>query len=807
MSAPTIDLPALPPVARPMLAWTARATQTAISALVAFTLLALARWTLTDSVVPWDSKNQFYPMVRFLADSLAEGEIPLWNPYHFSGYPTVADPQSGLFTPTLLLLAWLRPGFSTRMFDVWIMLHLLFGGLAILGLFRRRGWGAAGAVLAGMVFMLGGSAAARLQHTGMIISYAILPAAWWALEVALERRSVGAAIAFALLAATMALGRDQVAFLGCLLFLCLLAWECWRSPAPPRWLLSRLPLLLLSGSLGAAILAVPALLTLQLLHASNRPGFAFGVAAAGSLSPINFVTLFSANFLGTLNADYSYFGPGYATSDAPDWTDRAINYLFIGALPSLLIGWHGLACGRFAATALRAIAVLGVVALFYALGSHTPLFAPIFDHLPGIALYRRPADATFLLNLACAMAAGYLLHRYVVSGLPRPALRLGAWPARLLMLGAVATILVLIADALLFSAARGHLDASARSLGLAMLAAAAGAALLVLGARRGSRPLAAALFAAAAGAELLANNAATGINAEPSSRYALFDAPTPAEAAALNTLRGELDARHDEGGRPRVEIVGLPGLWMNGAMVLRLEDTLGYNPLRIIDYARAVGVGDNAGDIDLRHFPDSFRSYQGRLASLLGLEYLVFDRPLSRLPRQVPRPSHATLIFSSDAIYIYKLGPAAPRASFATRLRLVDTEAALDGEDLPDFDRVHEALVDVASLQQMSADYAAHEGGGVPAEANSDIDIAAYHNNRVVIDVDTDQAGMLVLHDLYYPGWQASVDGQRKPLLRANLLFRGVELARGHHVVQFDFRPFSVENLLAAWRAITAPGG
>ena len=33
-------------------------------------LLAASRWILTDTVVPWDSKNQFYAFFRFLASSI-----------------------------------------------------------------------------------------------------------------------------------------------------------------------------------------------------------------------------------------------------------------------------------------------------------------------------------------------------------------------------------------------------------------------------------------------------------------------------------------------------------------------------------------------------------------------------------------------------------------------------------------------------------------------------------------------------------------------------------------------------------------
>ncbi len=62
--------------------------------------------------------------------------------------------------------------------------------------------------------------------------------------------------------------------------------------------------------------------------------------------------------------------------------------------------------------------VLGA-AILYALGRYTPLFAPIFDHFPGVDLYRRPADATFVINIGLALTAGYLVHRYVTEGAPR----------------------------------------------------------------------------------------------------------------------------------------------------------------------------------------------------------------------------------------------------------------------------------------------------------------------------------------------------------------------------------------------------
>jgi uncharacterized membrane protein YfhO len=61
--------------------------------------------------------------------------------------------------------------------------------------------------------------------------------------------------------------------------------------------------------------------------------------------------------------------------------------------------------------------------------------------------------------------------------------------------------------------------------------------------------------------------------------------------------------------------------------------------------------------------------------------------------------------------------------------------------------------------------------------------------------VDSLQPGILVLHEAYYPGWFVEVDGQPARLLRANVLFRGVEVNEGRHNVVFHFAPFSLANL------------
>ena len=288
--------------------WSRAETLACVGGLTLFAVLYASVWKATGSVVPWDSKNQFYAVFRFLGDALAHGSVPLWNPYYFSGYPSVADPQSLVFTPTMLLLAWIDPYASMEVFDAAIFAHLILGGIGVLALFRRRGWSCLGALLASLIFVSGGPAASRLQHTGMIISYGFIPVAMWALEIALERASVRYGVLFAALFCCMAIGRDQVAFLACLMLVGCAAAHTAAAPSPLGYLRSRALVLTAIALVVMALLGPPCLLTLQFLASSNRPDFPFDTAAAGSLAPANFITLFAPNFFGSLNWTYDYWG-------------------------------------------------------------------------------------------------------------------------------------------------------------------------------------------------------------------------------------------------------------------------------------------------------------------------------------------------------------------------------------------------------------------------------------------------------------------------------------------------------------------
>lgn len=64
-----------------------------------------------------------------------------------------------------------------------------------------------------------------------------------------------------------------------------------------------------------------------------------------------------------------------------------------------------------------------------------------------------------------------------------------------------------------------------------------------------------------------------------------------------------------------------------------------------------------------------------------------------------------------------------------------------------------------------------------------------YEPNRVTIRSSQNTEGMLVLLDSYFPGWKVEVDGREQKLYRANHFFRAVKLGPGSHKIEFSFEP------------------
>jgi hypothetical protein len=69
--------------------------------------------------------------------------------------------------------------------------------------------------------------------------------------------------------------------------------------------------------------------------------------------------------------------------------------------------------------------------------------------------------------------------------------------------------------------------------------------------------------------------------------------------------------------------------------------------------------------------------------------------------------------------------------------------------------------------------------------------IKKYLPDEVAIEVNS-EGGLLVLSDLYYPGWKARVNGRDEPVVRSFGVLRGVPVGKGRSEVLFSYRPMSL---------------
>jgi hypothetical protein len=71
------------------------------------------------------------------------------------------------------------------------------------------------------------------------------------------------------------------------------------------------------------------------------------------------------------------------------------------------------------------------------------------------------------------------------------------------------------------------------------------------------------------------------------------------------------------------------------------------------------------------------------------------------------------------------------------------------------------------------------------------VEMTTYENTVVEIEVVSASAGYVVLNDVWHPWWHATVDGKATDVLKANVMFRAVQVPAGRHVVRFEFQPLA----------------
>ncbi|HLC30910.1 MAG TPA: YfhO family protein, partial [Dehalococcoidia bacterium] len=120
-----------------------------------------------------DMVLQNFGWKELIKSTLLQGQLPLWNPYVFTGMPLLAAGQGAALYPPAALLFTLLP--IAQAYVWFTALHLLLGGLFTYFYLRVIGAGRWGALLAAAAFSLSGFLVVSFQWPQMVGAAVWLP--------------------------------------------------------------------------------------------------------------------------------------------------------------------------------------------------------------------------------------------------------------------------------------------------------------------------------------------------------------------------------------------------------------------------------------------------------------------------------------------------------------------------------------------------------------------------------------------------------------------------------------------------------
>ncbi len=92
----------------------------------------------------------------------------------------------------------------------------------------------------------------------------------------------------------------------------------------------------------------------------------------------------------------------------------------------------------------------------------------------------------------------------------------------------------------------------------------------------------------------------------------------------------------------------------------------------------------------------------------------------------------------------------------------------------------------------VASDTASDAGHVSPSADARSVKLLSYEPNKLTYEVNSPKGGVIVFSEIYYPGWQAFIDGEEVPIGRADYILRAMNVPAGKHTVEFTFDPVSL---------------
>lgn len=217
-----------------------------------------------------------------------------------------------------------------------------------------------------------------------------------------------------------------------------------------------------------------------------------------------------------------------------------------------------------------------------------------------------------------------------------------------------------------------------------------------------------------------------------------------------------------------------------------LQNIEGYDALYQKRYGELIKAGSTGGVSPLDRSVvqlDKHGKYANALINLLGVRIMLHRLSDGRNPWAYPvweYPSYSS-IYKDNDFEIFENSKAVSKAQLISRdIVKKDSQDILSTLFSASFDPAKSVVLETTPVIP-------------PQEGKGTVAITSYTPNYVNLDTDSPVAKMLVLQDTFENGWKAYVDGKLVPILRANYDFRAVSLPAGKHHVQFRYQPRGIQ--------------
>jgi len=711
----------------------------------------------------FDVLRQLYPWKILGIDQFRSGNIPLWNPYNFSGAPLLANFQSALFYPLNVVYSFLPWVFA------WSILVIIQPFLALFFTFfyaRKIGLSRLGSVFSAVSFAFSSFMTVWLEYNtiGHVILW--LPLILLSIENLLLQKEIKWILLFVFsLVSSLFAGHIQIFFY---LLLFLTAYFLFRNFSLHKKIINRNFLfffLLIFLSLGiGAIQLIPGF---ELINESARSPHSYDFMIKKILiQPWQLIMFFVPDFFGN-PATRNYYLPdtyiGKVTSVG------IVSVFFI--LISIFFKKDNIK--RF---------YLGTCLLILLLVTRNPLTAALYKMEIPVFSANAPTLGVFLFCFSASILAGFGLDLYKKESLGLKKHFYLISPFFLLFLFSYFAIFFLnkinLIDSTSFKVSLHNLSYSTIILFFFSF-------FILWGATKKKLKYIVLIC-------LLILNMFDLLR--------LFEKFNPFSPKELVFPKAPvLEFLQKEGGINRFWGYGYGAIEANFASYYKLFSPDGYDPLYPKLYGEFIGSSKN-GKIqkvftaenrsDAKVAPssgeDDFLSnyYRFKVLDLLGVRYIL-DRIENRSSKIIFDKERFRLIYQKDGWRIFENLKAAPRLFLSSSYKTFETDQ--------EFEKLFFASdFDPAKTILLEKDFNAINKFGISEkEIGDNLKIVSYKPNEIVFETSVKGNKILFLSDTYYPGWKALVDGRETKIYKANYAFRAIVIPAGIHTGKFIYDPES----------------